>query len=135
MDSLCDIDRQCIEDLNLLLRKDVNLLRDTERRQVFATRPLEKDQLRQDAEQVRESYNSHRKEYTDLLRQEIPTRFAPGEQAFIHTVVQQLNSEQLTLTRAALQEADRDPNNLELTQLSAELVACLPSMHGWVAAD
>jgi hypothetical protein len=134
VDALSDFDRQRLEQLNALVREDLDILYEIDRKLGVETRPLESRQLRQQKEQVRASYNSHREEYADLLRKEIPTRFAPREQALIHAVVQQLNSDQLTLTRAALQEADRDPNNPEITQLSAELVACLPSIQQQLAA-
>ena len=134
MDSLSDFDHQRLEALNKLIRDALRDLNEINRRQAVETRTLERRRLEQDEEQVRETYNRYREEYADLLRKEIPTRFAPREQALIHTVIQQLNSDQLTLTRAALQEADRDPNNPELTQLSAELVACLPSIQQQLAA-
>lgn len=134
MDALSDFDRQRLEDLQTLVHDDLNILYEIDRKQTVETRPLERRQLRQQAEQVREDYNRHREEYADLLRREIPTRFAPHEQALIHPIVQQLNSDQLTLTRAALQEADQDPNNPELTRLSADLVASLPFIQQQLAA-
>ncbi len=108
MDSLSDLDRQRLEQLNSLLREDLATLYDTERQLAAATRPLEMRQLRQDAEQVRANYDHLRKEYTGLLRKEISTRFAPGEQALIQTIGQRLSADQLVVTRTALQEVDRN---------------------------
>ena len=134
MDSLSDFDRQRIEQLNSLIRDDLDALYELDRKQAVETRPLERRQIRLQAEQVRESYNHHREEYTDLLRKDIPAQFAPSEQAFIHTVVQRLNFDQLALTRMALQEADRDPDAPEFIQLSAAVVAALPSVQQQLAA-
>ena len=134
MDALSDFDRHRIEQLKALVRDDLAILYEIDRKQAVETRPLERRQLQQEAEQVRESYHRHREEYAALLRMEIPARFAPVEQPLIHTVVEQLNPDQLALTRAALQEADQGPNNPELTQLSEELVACLPSIQQQLAA-
>src|SRR5262249_30424970 len=81
------------------------------------------------------SYNRHREEYADLLRKEIPTRFAPGEQALIHTVVQQLHADQLAVTRTALQQADRDPDDPAFAQLLAAVAAALPTVQQQLAAQ
>ena len=135
MGSLSDIDRQRIEQLQSLLREDLDILYEINRKQTVENRPLEGRQLRQQAEQVRQNYKHHREEYADLLRKEIPTRFAPGEQALIHMVVQRLTSDQLDLTRTALQEVDRDPNTPEFTQLVAAVVAALPDVQQQLVAE
>jgi hypothetical protein len=135
MDSLFDIDRHRLEQLQSLMRDDLDILYELERKQMVETRPLERRQLQQQAEQVRQNYKHHREEYADLLRKEIPTRFAPGEQALIHMVVQRLTSDQLDLTRTALQEADRDPNTPEFTQLVAAVVAALPDVQQHLVAE
>jgi hypothetical protein len=135
VDVLSDLDRRRIEQLHALMREDLDTLYEIDRRQAVENRPLERRQLRQQAEQVRESYNGHREEYADLLRKEIPTQFASGEQALIHTVVQQLNTDQLALLRTALQAADRDPHDPVFAQLSAEVVAALPAVQQQLAAQ
>jgi hypothetical protein len=106
----------------------------SEQEYVVEVRPVERRQLHRRAEQMLETYNQHHKEYVDLLRKEIPTRFAPGEQALIHTIVQRLNSDQVALMHTALQEADRAPNDPAFSQLSAEVVAVLPSVQRQLAA-
>ena len=83
---------------------------------------------------MRESYHRHREEYATLLRKAIPTQFAPGEQILIHTVVQQLSSDQLDLMNTALQEVDHNPDDPAFVQLLAEVVAALPSMQQQLAA-
>jgi hypothetical protein len=45
------------------MRENLEILYEIDRKQAVETRPLEKRQLRQQGEQVRESYNSHREEY------------------------------------------------------------------------
>jgi hypothetical protein len=135
MNSLFDIDRHRLEHLQSLMRDDLDILYELDRKQTVETRPLGRRQLQQQAEQVRQNYKHHREEYADLLRKEIPTRFAPGEQALIHMVVQRLTSDQLDLTRTALQEADRDPNTPEFTQLVAALVAALPDVQQHLVAE
>jgi hypothetical protein len=135
MDSLFDIDRHRLEHLQSLMRDDLDILYELDRKQMVETRPLERRQLQQQAEQVRQGYKHHREEYADLLRKEIPTRFAPGEQALIHMVVQRLTSDQLDLTRTALQEADRDPNTPEFTQLMAAVVSALPDAQQQLMAE
>lgn len=135
MDSLFDIDRHRLEHLQSLMRDDLDILYELDRKQTVETRPLERRQLQQQAEQVHQEYKHHREEYADLLRKEIPTRFAPGEQALIHMVVQRLTSDQLDLTRTALQEADRDPNTPEFTQLVAAVVAALPDVQQHLVAE
>lgn len=134
MDSLPDFDRRRLEDLKSLVHDDLTTLRDIVQQQAAEKDPLERRRLRQQAERVREDYNNHCQEYAVLLRKEIPTRFAAGEQALIQTIVQRLNPDQLDLTRTALQEADRHPDTPELTQLLAELVAALPSIQQELAA-
>lgn len=126
MDSFSDFDRQRIEQLNSLIRDDLDALYELDRKQVIETRPLERRQILLQAEQVRESYNHHREEYTDLLRTGIPTEFAPGDQALINTVVQHLNFDQLAVASTALQEADRNPDSPEFTALLAAVVTALP---------
>jgi hypothetical protein len=134
VDALSEFDRQRIEDLNKLIRDDLRNLNEINQRQAVETRPLERRRLDQDAEQVRESYHRHCEEYADLLRKEIPTQFAPSERALIHTVVQRLSSDQLDLMRTALQAADHNPNDPAFTQLSAVIVAALPSVQQQLAA-
>jgi hypothetical protein len=134
VDALSDFDQQRLKDLPKLIRDDLRDLNEINRRQAVETRTLVRRQLDQDAEQVCESYNRHCEEYADLLRKEIPTRFAPSEQVLMHTVVQRLNSDQLVVTRIALQEADRDPNDPIFAQLSAEVAAALPSVQQQLAA-
>jgi len=134
VDALSDYDRQRLEDLNKLIRDDLRDLNAINQQQAVETRRLEKRRLDQDTAQVRRSYNDHREEYANLLRKEFPTRFASDEQAFILTVVRQLNTDQLAFTRTALQEADRDPTDPSLAQLSAEVMAALPSVQQQLAA-
>jgi hypothetical protein len=126
VDSLSDFDRQRIEHLHVLLREDLDVLYEINRKQAVETRPLERRQLQQQAEQARQFYNDHREEYADFLRKEIPTRFAPGEQPLIHTVVQRLSADQLLLTYTALQEVDRAPDDPELAQLLTTFFHDLP---------
>jgi hypothetical protein len=134
VDALSDFDRQRIEQLTSLIREDLDILYEIDRKQSVENRPLETRQLRQQAEQVRKSYNSHREEYAALLRKEIPARFASGAQALIYAVVQRLNSDQLALTHIALQEADRHPDDTELAQLPAEVATVLLSVQEQLAA-
>lgn len=133
MDSLSALDRQRIEQLSSLMREDLDTLYEIDRKQTVETRPLERRQLRQQAEQVRESYNGHREEYIDLLRKEMPTRFASSEQALISTVVQRLDDDQVWVARAALQEADYHPDDPAFAQLSSEVVAALTSVQQQLA--
>jgi hypothetical protein len=135
VDSLSDFDRQRIEDLHKLMHEGLRDLYEINQKQAVEIRTLVRRQLDQDAAQVRKSYNQHREEYEDLLRKEIPTRFASGEQALIHTAVQRLNSDQLDVTRTALQEADRDPDTPEFAQLAAEVIAALPAVQHQLAAQ
>jgi hypothetical protein len=116
------------------MREDLDTLYDIDRREAVATLPLQRRELRLQAEQVRESYNNHREEYAALLRKEIPTRFAPAEQILISTVIQRLDFDQLTVTRTALQEADRNPHDPAFAQLSAEVIAALSSVQQQLAA-
>jgi hypothetical protein len=134
VDVLSDYDRQRLEDLDKLIRDDLRDLNAINRQQAVETRRLERRRLDQEAEHVRESYNSHREEYTNLLRQVIPTQFAPGEQALIRTVMQRLDSEQVAFTHTALQEAERDPDNPAFTQLLAQVVAIIPAVQQRLAA-
>jgi hypothetical protein len=133
VDPLTDTDRQQIENLRALMHKDLDLLNQIERRRPLGT-PLQREQLALEAEQMRESYNRHREEYADLLRKEIPTRFAPGEQTLMHAVVQRLNSDQLVVTRIALQEVDRDPDAPEFTQLAEEVAAAVSTVQQQLVA-
>jgi len=133
VDALSDFDRQRLEDLHTLIRDDLRDLNDINRKQAVETRTLPRRQLDQDAEQVRESYNRHREEYAELLRIEISTRFAPGEQPLIHTVVQRLNSDQLAVTRRALQEAERDPDDSAFAHLAAEVAAAVSAVQQQLA--
>jgi hypothetical protein len=130
---LTDTDRQQIENLRVLIHKDLDLLNQIERRRPLGT-PLQREQLALEAEQMRESYNRHREEYADLLRNEIPTRFALGEQALMHMVMQRLNSDQLVVTGIALQEVDRDPDAPEFTQLAAEVTAAISTVQQQLVA-
>ena len=134
MDSLSDFDQRRIEELHALILEEQDILYEIERKLLVETRPLERRRLAQDADQVRVSYNRHCKEYADLLRKEIPTWFATGDQALIYTVVQRLDADQLAVTHTALQEVDRDPNNSAFAQLLAEVAAVLPSMQQQLAA-
>jgi hypothetical protein len=134
VDSLSDFDRQRLEQFNSLLRDDLEILYEIDRKQAVENRPLEKRQLRQQAEHAREVYNRHREEYADLLRKEIPTRFAADEQALITAVVKRLNADQLALTRTALQEADHVPNDPDLAQLRVAVAGELPAMQQQLAA-
>jgi hypothetical protein len=135
VDSLSEHDQRRLEQLHAVIREDQDILLEINRRQVVENRPLDRRRLLLEAEQVRETYNQHREEYDDLLRKEIPTRFAPSEQALIHMVVQRLTSDELDLTRKALQEADRDPNTPEFTQLVAAVVAALPDVQQQLVAE
>jgi hypothetical protein len=132
VEALSDFDRRRLEQLNTLIRDDLDLLDEIDKRQAVENRPLEKRQLRQQADQVRESYNQHREEYAGLLLQETPSQSAPGEQALIHPIVQQLDADPLTVTHTALQKADRDPADPAFAQLLAE-VAALPAVQQQLA--
>jgi hypothetical protein len=83
---------------------------------------------------MRESYNRYCQEYDDLLRKEIPTWFAPGDQTLIHTAMQQLNSSQVAVTHTALCEAERNPDAPEFAQLVAEVAAAISTVQQQLAA-
>jgi hypothetical protein len=116
------------------MRDTLDTLHEIEQEYVLEVRPVERRQLRRRAEQMRESYNNYRQEYDDLLRKEIPTWFAPSEQSLIHTVVQQLNADQVTLTHIVLREADRNPDAPEFTHLAAEVAAAVAAVQQELAA-
>lgn len=77
MDTLSDFDRQRLDNLKSEIHEDLTTLLDIDQQQAVETDPLKKRQLRQYAQQTRESYDSHCKEYSDLLRKELPARFTP----------------------------------------------------------
>lgn len=86
MDTLSDFDRQRLDNLKSEIHEDLTTLLDIDQQQAVETDPLKKRQLRQYAQQTRESYDSHCKEYSDLLRKELPARFTPGEQNLIYMI-------------------------------------------------
>jgi hypothetical protein len=115
------------------MRDNLDTLHEIEQEYDLEVRPVERRQLRRRAEQMRESYSHYRQEYDDLLRKEIPTWFAPSEQALIHTVMGQLNSYQVAVTHTALREADRNPDAPEFTQLAAAVVAAVAAVQQQLA--
>jgi hypothetical protein len=134
VDTLSDFDRQRLESLKSEIQEDLLTLRDIDGQQAVEQDPIELRRLRQYARRTRESYDGHRMEYADLLRQVIPMQFAPGEQILIHTVMQRLDSDQLAVVHSALQEADRTPNDPAFAQLSAAVGAILPAVQQQLAA-